>query len=90
MYKRLLLTCIFIGYAIIQLPEFLLFLRKGLSGIIWNGSLKKRTEIKPKPTTDNADINEKIEAKVRPLVVRISMVEQKLDEIMTKIHGLKY
>ena len=78
-----------------------MFLHKGLTSLIWNRSSKREdtTDKKHKLTTvkPTGDIDEKIETKMRPLIERMSRLEQndinifkKLDEIMRKIDGLKY
>ena len=91
----------FTGYAIIQLPELLLFLHKRLISIKWNRSFKRDSKNNVEPNSDAdklcADKNEKIEIKIRSVLARLSRVEQnditmskKLDKIMRAIDNLKY
>ena len=91
----------FIGYAIIQLPELFLFLYKQLlNKLELNGSFKREDKnyVRPKLTEAklDADKNEKNETKILSILERLSKVEQndtrifkKLDEKMTAIDDLK-
>ena len=78
-----------------------MFLHKWLGRLKWNGSFKTEdsTKIEHRSPSDKhiANINEKIESKIRPLVARVSRVEQsnvhifrRLDEIRRAIDELKY
>ena len=74
---------IFVGYAIIQLPEMLLLLYKQLMNIKYFISSKKRisTDVKPKPSAENSSSRDIEELKMQMQLVFTRLTRMEHDNM---------